>query len=118
MKLEARGFAALGVAVTLLGSVTAADAASSTASVLVTSFSYTTSGGTLNWSDPYQSFAATALNAGGLLGASTDAFETEDFGLAIAGASTSRANAAVSTTMPQTFWASAETVTSTGAVTN
>ena len=100
---------ALGVAMALAlsGAAWAGDA-----SVLITDFSYVSSGGTLTWLDPYQSFATTALNGGGLFGAKTDSFETEDYDFAIAGANVSNAQAAISTTAPQTFFAAAATTRS------
>jgi hypothetical protein len=102
----------------LLTSAGAAAAATNTASVLITSFSATTSAGSLSWTDPYQSFAANALNAGGLLGADSDVFSLEHYGFAIAGASTSTSTAAISTTAPQTFWATASSASSFGLPTN
>jgi len=118
MKLVPRGLAALGATLALSAVAPLAGAASSASSVLITSFSYTTSAGTLSWSDPYQSFSVLALNAGGLLGAKSDYYETDDYGFVAIGATTSSSSGAGSTTTPQTFWATANTVSSTGAITN
>jgi hypothetical protein len=85
-------------------------------SALVTSFSYAVSGGTLTWLDPYQSFQATALDGGGLLGAKTDSYATNDYEFLTVGANTVNAAAGISTTDPQTFWADASTTASTGPV--
>ena len=101
---------ALGVAVALACSGVAALAGDS--SVLITDFSYVSSAGTLTWLDPFQSFQTTALNGGGLFGSKSDSFETDDYNFAIAGANVSNAQAAISTTAPQTFFASAATTKS------
>jgi hypothetical protein len=108
--------ATLGLAAALLAGPALAQASSS--SVFITSFGVSTSGGTLAWSDPYQSFSTSALEAGGLLGADSDSYEVGDWGFAIAGANTPHAIAAVSTTTPQTFWASADASSSFGPATN
>lgn len=78
------------------------------ASVLITSFSYTTTAGTtLSWFNPDTNFYANAQNGGGVFGTKTDQFENSDYEFAIAGANTSNAQAGVSTTDLQTFWATA-----------
>ena len=83
------------------------------ASVLIDSFSYTTSGSAvLTWADPFQSFQATALNGGGLFGGDSDSLDTPDYFFAIVGANTSNAQATISTTTEQTFWATASTTSS------
>lgn len=88
-------------------------------SVLITSFSVTTSAGiTLSWADPYQAFDTSALEAGGLLGADADSHDVGDWGFAISGANTAHAIAAASTTTPQTFWATADATGSFGPPTN
>jgi hypothetical protein len=110
--------APLALGALLAGAAPWATAATSSASVLVTSFSVVSSGPALSWSDPYQSFSAKALLAGGLLGARSDAFDTGDYGFAVVGATLAAQTAAVSTTTPQTFWATADTATTTGADTN
>lgn len=101
---------ALGVAVALAGSAGAALAVPSAASVSITAFDVVTSTGTaLTWSDPYQSFQTSALEAGGLLGTKLDGFDTPDYLFGIASADTASAHAALSTSLPQTFFASAST---------
>lgn len=108
-----------GAAVALAFGAGSALAESSSSSVAITSFSYTTTGGTmLSWSDPYQSFQALAMNAGGLLGTKSDSFDTADYFFAIVAADTSQASAATSTASPQTFLASASTTSSIGLATN
>jgi hypothetical protein len=102
-------------AATLLGlSLGAGLSHAAQSTVSVTSFSWVTSGGTLSWSDPYQSFEATAMNGGGLSGSKTDAFETPDWGFLTVGASTANAIASVATTTPQTFFSNSSAATSIG----
>lgn len=108
-----------GAAVALACGAGSTLAATSTSSVAITSFSYTTTGGAmLSWSDPYQSFQALAMNAGGLLGTKSDSFDTADYFFAIVSADTSQASAATSTASAQTFLASASTNSSIGPNTN
>ena len=118
MRITSTGLASAAtaaLAAALIGAAPHAGAATSASSVLITSFSYSASAGLLSWADPYQSFAASALEAGGLLGASTESFETDDYLPAIAGGNTAHASAAASTTTAQTFWATASTSSSLGA---
>ena len=83
------------------------------ASVLITSFSYTTTDGTtLSWFNPDTAFYANAQNGGGVFGAQTDSFDNGDYDFAIAGVNLSNAQAGVSTTTQQTFWATASTTRS------
>lgn len=118
----ARSFPAparLAATVALFTAASAAVAASPSSSyVLITRFAATASGGTLSWTDPYQSFATTAAEAGGLFGLRSDSLESGSFGFAAVGASTVNASAAASTTASQTFWLTADSKPSVGAATN
>ena len=83
------------------------------ASVLITSFSYITPDGTtLSFNNPDQNFFTNAQNGGGVFGAQTDQFDHSDYDPATAGVSLSNAQAALSTFVPQTFWATASTTRS------
>ena len=78
-------------------------------SAQITAFTWSVSAGTLSWLDPYTSFSATALTAGGLLGAQSDSYATGDYLPLAVGAGTTGAAAGVSTQDAQLFWADALT---------
>ena len=106
-------FSLIGVAAAL--ACAAGPALAGSGSVAIDSFSFVTSGPSLSWLNPYQSFSANALSAGGLAGAQSDSFDEEAWGFAAVGANTSVAQAGISTFLPQTFWALVTTAASTGA---
>ena len=116
MKIGSFRLAALSrKALAVAGSLACFASASSAqdASVLITSFSWTTTDGTtLSFFNPDQNFYTNAQNGGGVFGAQTDQFDTNDYDPAIAGVNLSNAQAALSTFDPQTFWATASTTRS------
>ena len=116
MKIGSFRLAALSrKALAVAGSLACFASASSAqdASVLITSFSWTTTvGTTLSFFNPDQNFYTNAQNGGGVFGAQTDQFDTNDYDPAIAGVNLSNAQAALSTFDPQTFWATASTTRS------
>jgi len=116
MKIGSFRLAALSrKALAVAGSLACFASASSAqdASVLITSFSWTTTvGTTLSFFNPDQNFYTNAQNGGGVFGAQTDQFDHNDYDPAIAGVNLSNAQAALSTFDPQTFWATASTTRS------
>jgi hypothetical protein len=80
------------------------------ASVLITSFSYITPDGTtLSFFNPDQRFYSNVQNGGGVFGSQTDQYEQNDYGFLTVGVNNANGQAAISTFVPQTFWATAST---------